>query len=180
MGLFLVESALPRNLREREALEQTVASLADNTQSAESSLIEVQVSSDLTRAFFVLETQAQASVPEILGKTGVPVTLVKAVRLVGADLEQVKNNALAVRYLVEWNLPEGLTMEKYIARKMASPIHYAEVPAVTFQRTYVCEDLTKCVCFYDSPDEETVYEARKAVGASVDAITETFRIPTQK
>ena len=178
MGLFLAESVLPKNLRERSVLAEAIATLGELAQSTDSSLIEVQVSSDLTRAFFVWQSPTQASVREILANGAVPVTLVKAVRLVGANPEEVKNQARTVRYVVEWNLPEGLTMEKYLARKKANSPHYADVPAVTFQRTYVCEDLTKCVCFYDSPDEETVYEARKAVSAPVDAITETFRIPT--
>ncbi len=180
MALFLAESVLPQNLRERATLEQKVAALAEAALSVQSSLVEAQISNDLTRAFFVLESSTQALIREILSRAEIPVTLVKAVRLVGADSEQVRNNVAKVRYLVEWNLPEGLTMEQYLARKKANSVHYAEVPAITFQRTYVCEDLTKCVCFYDSPDEETVYEARNAVSAPVDAITETFRIPTPK
>ena len=75
-------------------------------------------------------------------------------------------------YLVEWNLPENLTMDQYLERKKTNSVHYAEVPEVAFSRTYVCEDMTKCLCFYDAPNESTVKKAREAVKAPIDTITE--------
>lgn len=77
-----------------------------------------------------------------------------------------------MNYLVEWNLPENLTMEEYLDRKKKNSVHYAEVPEVTFSRTYVCEDMTKCLCFYDAPDESAVKKAREAVKTPIDTITE--------
>lgn len=180
VGLYLVESVLPKNLRDQVAVESAVDSIQSRAESDASALIEVQVASDFTRAFFVMDSNNQATVRQIFADSRVPVTLVKAVRLVGAELEQVKANKGKVRYLVEWNLPEGLTMDAYLKRKKENSVHYAEVPEVTFQRTYVCEDMTKCLCFYDSPDEETVHSARKAVSAPVDAITETIQISPRK
>jgi len=42
---------------------------------------------------------------------------------------------------------------KYLERKKNNSVHYEEVPEVAFSRTYVCEDMSKCLCFYDAPDE---------------------------
>ncbi len=80
----------------------------------------------------------------------------KEVRLVGEELEKVKANKDIVNYLVEWNLPEHLTMDQYLERKKKNSVHYEEVPEVQFARTYVCEDMTKCLCFYDAPDQDAV------------------------
>ena len=57
-------------------------------------------------------------------------------------------------------------------RKKANSVHYAEVPEVSFARTYVCEDMTKCLCFYDAPNAAAVKKAREAVKAPIDALTE--------
>ncbi|EGL84037.1 hypothetical protein CathTA2_0406 [Caldalkalibacillus thermarum TA2.A1] len=47
-----------------------------------------------------------------------------------------------------------------------------KVPQASFLRTYVCEDMTKCLCFYDAEDEQAVLKAREVVEAPVDSITE--------
>ncbi len=177
MALYLVESILPKDKRDKTTFETAIQTLSENAADKESSLIEVQVSNDFTRAFLVLESTSQAVIRDIFNTSNLPVTLVKPVRIVGANLDDVRQKETKVRYLVEWNLPEGLTMDAYIERKKKSSVHYAEVPEVTFQRTYVCEDMTKCLCFYDGPDEEAIFKARKAVGAPVDAITETISVP---
>jgi len=176
MSLYLVESILPKDKRSEKTLEEAIEQLSKEAKEKTSSLIEAQIANDFTRAFLVLDSASQNLIREIFNKSGLPVTLIKPVRLVGTNLEQVLNAPVQVRYLVEWNLPEGLTMEAYLERKKNSSVHYAEVPEVTFQRTYVCEDMTKCLCFYDGPDEEAIYKARKAVGAPVDAITETVQV----
>lgn len=176
MSLYLAESVLSQNLRERDSLEQAVDRIAQKAEAVQGSLVEVQVSNDLVRAFFVLEVSEQKQVKEIFAAAGVPVSLVKPVRLVGQQPEEIRKTADKARYLVEWNLPEGLTMEAYLARKKEKSPLYAEVPQVSFLRTYVCEDMTKCLCFYDAPDEETVHKAREVVQAPVDTITETTAI----
>ncbi len=38
-------------------------------------------------------------------------------------------------YLVQWNLPPGLTMETYLQRKAEKTPLYAQVPEVSFERT---------------------------------------------
>ena len=98
-----------------------------------------------------------SSTLEHLNDVGIIANLVKEVRLVGDELDNVKANKDKVNYLVEWNLPEDLTMEKYLERKKQNSVYYDEVPEVSFARTYVCEDMTKCLCFYDAPDERLLH-----------------------
>ena len=92
------------------------------------------------------------------------------VRLVGAGLSDVKAARPAAGYLVEWDLPEGLDMESYLARKKANSPMYAKVPEVSFLRTYVREDMVKCLCLYDGPGEQSVLRAREAVETPVDRL----------
>jgi hypothetical protein len=172
MGLFLVESFLNGAIKEKKAFENKAAEVQAGLGEKQSNLIEVQVSKDLSRAFFIIESESRGQVSETLREHGIPVTLIKPVRLVGAELDEVKKQADVVNYLVEWNLPENLTMEAYLDRKKTNSAHYAEVPEVAFSRTYVCEDMTKCLCFYDAPDEAAVKKARQAVKAPIDSITE--------
>jgi hypothetical protein len=171
-SLYLVESILHSSVKGKEAFEQKVVEIREELGKQNASLIEVQVAKDFSRAFFILETEERSVINESLRGLGIPVTLIKPVRLVGTELEEVKKQSDKVNYLVEWNLPENLTMDAYLERKSKNSVHYAEVPEVTFSRTYVCEDMTKCLCFYDSPDESTVKKAREAVKAPIDTITE--------
>ena len=94
--------------------------------------------------------------------------LVKEVRLVGKELDAVKEQNDVVNYLVEWNIPADITMDQYLARKKKNSVHYDEVPEVSFSRTYVCEDMSKCLCFYDAPDEAAVKRAREAVQTPIE------------
>lgn len=172
MGLYLVESILNGAVKDKSAFEQKVAEIQEQLGSKEANVIEVQASKDLSRAFFIIESTERNTVNETLRSLEIPVSLIKAVRLVGQELEDVKKEAQVVNYLVEWNLPENLTMEAYLERKKNNSVHYDEVPEVSFSRTYVCEDMTKCLCFYDAPDESSVKKAREAVKAPIDSITE--------
>ncbi|MBF6247044.1 DUF4242 domain-containing protein, partial [Nocardia elegans] len=63
-----------------------------------------------------------------------------------------------------------IDMETYLARKKANSPKYADVPEVDFLRTYVREDMDKCLCFYDAPDEAAVRRARAAVSTPVDRL----------
>lgn len=172
MALYLVESALNGKVLGKEGFENKVNSIQTGLSAKNAALIEVQVSKDLTRAFFIVESENRNTVVESLREQEVPVTLIKSVRLVGKELADVKKQAEKVNYLVEWNLPENLTMDQYLDRKKTNSAHYAEVPEVAFSRTYVCEDMTKCLCFYDAPDEDALKKARAAVKAPIDTITE--------
>ncbi len=171
-SLFLVESIFNKAVNGKEDFEKLVGEIPEELDKQSASLIEVQVAKDLKRAFFIFEAEERNVINESLRELGIPVTLIKPVRLVGTELEQVKKQADKVNYLVEWNLPENLSMDAYLERKTKNSVHYAEVPEVTFSRTYVCEDMTKCLCFYDSPDEDKVKKAREAVKAPIDTITE--------
>ncbi|MDF2720448.1 MAG: hypothetical protein K0Q59_123 [Paenibacillus sp.] len=172
MSLYLVESALNGTVKDKAEFEQKVAQLQQELANEQASVIEVQVSKDFSRAFFIFESAGRDALNASLRKAGIPVVLSKPVRLIGQDLEDVKKQKEVVNYLVEWNLPESLTMDAYLERKKNNSVHYAEVPEVTFSRTYVCEDMTKCLCFYDAPGEAAVKKAREAVKAPIDSITE--------
>lgn len=172
MALYLVESALGGVVNDQAGLKAKVDELQGKLAGNGSAIIEVQVAKDFARAFFIVETSERDTVHAALREAGVPVLLSKPVRLVGQELEDVKKQQAAVNYVVEWNLPEHLTMDQYLERKRTNSAHYAEVPEVQFSRTYVCEDMTKCLCFYDAPGEAAVKRAREAVKAPIDSITE--------
>lgn len=172
MSLFLLESSLVGVVASKEELDEKVADLQGELEKQNATLIELQVAKNFDRAFFIVEAEKEETVVTVLTDANVSVDLVKNVRLVGDDLESVKQKKDVVNYIVEWNLPEDLTMDKYLARKEKNSVHYEEVPEVSFARTYVCEDMSKCLCFYDAPDEGAVNRAREAVQAPIDSITE--------
>lgn len=172
MTLYLVESALNGIVKDKAGFEQKIAELQKELAPQDVTVIEVQVSKDLSRAFFIFESAGRDILNASLRSAGIPVILSKPVRLIGQDLDEVKQQKEVVNYLVEWNLPENLTMDQYLERKKNNSVHYAEVPEVSFSRTYVCEDMTKCLCFYDAPGEAAVKKAREAVKAPIDSITE--------
>ncbi|WP_276355048.1 DUF4242 domain-containing protein [Cohnella caldifontis] len=168
MALYLVESVL--GTLDRTLFQEKVRAIQSKAEGRGVRLIEVQAAENYSRAFFILEGGDRAEVTEILRGADVPISLIKPVRLIGKDVGQVTQGE-NVNYLVEWNIPEGLTMEQYLERKLKNSVHYSEVPEVTFSRTYVCEDMTKCLCFYQAPDESAVKRARQAVSTPIDSIT---------
>lgn len=171
MSLFLVETPL-QGITTKEQLETKTNEVQEAVQKKNGNLIEVQVSKDLSRTFLILESEDEAVLTQTLRNIGIEPDLVKNVRLVGKELDEVKKQAGNVNYLVQWNLPEDLSMDEYLERKKKNSVHYSEVPEVSFERTYVCEDMSKCLCFYDAPDEDAVKRAREAVKTPVDSITE--------
>ncbi len=88
----------------------------------------------------------------------------------GADLGELKAARPAAGYLVEWDLPAGLDMDTYLERKRVKSPLYATVPEVAFLRTWVREDMVKCLCFYDAPDVAAVVRARDAVSTPIDRL----------
>jgi hypothetical protein len=172
MALYLVESSLKELVSTKDELNQKVSELQSSLGEKGAALIEVQVSKDFSRSFFIVEGEKQEVATETLEAAGISVELVKEVRLVGKELDAVKEQNDVVNYLVEWNIPADITMDQYLARKKKNSVHYDEVPEVSFSRTYVCEDMSKCLCFYDAPDEAAVKRAREAVQTPIDAITE--------
>src|SRR5262249_41969479 len=169
MALFLLEFASPARSRgDVGALFERVAQAAGR---AGGEFIEAQVSNDLQRVYVVIEQHDErgdeAGLQRARDAGGVPARTIVQVRLIGATLDQVKASRGAADYLVEWDFPDGLTMDAYLARKKANAPKYAQVPEVQFLRTYVCEDMSKCLCFYLAHDEAAVRRAREAVGAPV-------------
>src|SRR5699024_302803 len=166
-SLFLFETIFKEEDQQKEVVEQKIEAIQERVTNKGAAFIEAQIAKDLSQAFFIIETEDTDTVVELFDQKQITVGLIKEVRLLGEQLEDVKKQKDVVNYLVEWNLPENLTMEQYLKRKEKNSVHYAEVPEVSFARTYVCEDMTKCLCFYDAPDQSTVEKAREAVQAPI-------------
>lgn len=168
MSLFLVESTINEVSSKNEF--KSLVEKVHTTESVE--VIEVQVAKDFSRSYFILESLEQDVAISALQSQGISIDLVKEVRLIGKELDEVKAGGEQVNYLVEWEIPAEITMEKYLERKKKNSVKYEEVPDVKFSRTYVCEDMTKCLCFYDAPDEAAVKRAREAVQTPITSLTE--------
>ena len=151
-----------------------LGALAERVAEAGGALVEFLVSRVGRRVFVVAEVDGPDPLAAALTAGLRPGDRVDAspvaVRLVGADLTELRAQTPAAGYLVEWDLPAELTMDEYLARKRANSAGYAEVPETRFLRTYVREDLAKCVCLYDAPDETYLRKARAAVDAPVDRL----------
>lgn len=133
-------------------------------------LIEVQVTAQRRRVFAIAEFGQDAHALDATQLATATVSGPHQVRLVGADLSDLKAARPQAGYLVEWDLPAELDMDSYLARKKANAPKYADVPEVQFLRTYVREDMDKCLCFYDAPDEAAVRRARDAVSTPIDRL----------
>lgn len=173
MSLYLVEVAL--NGRNEAEIAQALDGFAQAL-AGKGELIEAQVGVEAGRAFLVAQASDVSHVSEAARAAGLSQVEAKEVKLVGAELDEVKAKAGKANYLVEWNLPEGLTMERYLQRKREKSVNYAKVPEVSFERTYVCTDMSKCLCFYEAPSEESVIKAREAVEAPIDLLTTLKRV----
>lgn len=173
MTLFLLE--IPTLATERAEVDNLIDRSIPVVTERGVTLIESRVTADLKRLFIVVEGDATDSddLRTALADADVAVEDIAPVRLVGAELDEVRAQAeTSPRYLVEWDLPPELTMDTYLARKKEKSPLYAEVPEVAFRRTYVREDLDKCLCFYDAPCVEDVQRARDVVSAPIDRLHE--------
>jgi Protein of unknown function (DUF4242) len=169
MTLYLYE--LVPGQPDRPAVDALLKTLDAEIHRAGGELIEAQVTAGADRVFAVAEFPASPTQPlqasmldasEIVGP--------HLVRLVGAQLAELKTIRPAAGYLVEWDLPDTLDMDSYLARKRANAPKYAQVPETSFLRTYVREDMDKCLCLYDAPDEDAVRRARRAVETPIDRL----------
>lgn len=167
MPLFLTEITLDDRSPEIPDVLRTIRSVAEDN-GAE--FIEAQVTADRIRIFVILEANESGSVRDALVAAGLRAEGFDPVRLVGADLDEIKRERPSSGYLVEWDIPSGITMDTYLARKKEKSPLYAQVPETTFQRTYVREDMVKCLCFYDAPDEAAVVRAREVVSTPIDRL----------
>lgn len=175
MALVLVE--LAPTVQGRDGLTPILDTISAAVRQAGGEVIEVQVGADLTPVYVVTEHADVAAIDTAVRASGQPVKDVAEVRLVGATLEEVKASRGSAEYLVEWDLPKTLTMDTYLNRKRERSPLYANVPEVRFLRTYVREDMEKCLCFYDAPDEDAVCRAREAVSAPIDRMTKLAGVP---
>lgn len=174
MALFLIETPLPS----RADRDPLIRRLGDAVDRADGELIEIQFGLDTGRLYAIVEHVDGADLESTLVADGdVPIHGVVEVRLVGPSLDDVKAARGEAGFLVEWDLPVGLSMDEYLARKRAKAPLYAQVPETTFLRTYVCQDMSKCLCFYRAPDEAAVLRARRAVDTPVDRVTRIAEAP---
>ena len=170
LQLFELVPATPS----REAAETLIAQVSQAVEAVGASVLESQVTASHERIFTIIELGSD----DVAGLTtavrnavsDAEVTGPDEVRLVGAELEDVRGLRGSADYLVEWDIPAEIDMETYLTRKKANSPKYAQVPEVSFLRTYVREDTVKCLCFYDAPDEDAVVRAREAVSTPIDRL----------
>ncbi len=169
MPLFLIETPLPQG--STAEIDALVAQFADVARQADGELIEVQVGIDAGVVYGIVEHEDAAAIDTAVRESALPAQSAVPVRLVGADLADLKASKAGAQYLVEWDIPKGISMEQYLNRKREKAPLYANVPETRFLRTYVREDMAKCLCLYDAPDEDAVRRARDAVSTPVDRLT---------
>lgn len=173
MSLYLIEVAVAEGEADAEpgrvAAEGALRRVADGAAQTGAEVLEASVTGDHARAFVVLEAADRDVAAAAARASGLRFTGPDAVRLVGATVEQVRasRDAASARYLVEWDFPAELTMDAYLARKREKAPLYEQVPEVSFLRTYVREDMQKCLCLYDADSEQDVRRARDVVATPI-------------
>ncbi|MFM6978370.1 MAG: DUF4242 domain-containing protein, partial [Micrococcales bacterium] len=163
MSLFVAEINTSKDQAVEAALETINVTLAG----IGGEFIESQVTADHNRIFAVLEHENIVEVETALDGAGLNVEDLAKVRLVGAELEDIKKLKKSSQYLVEWDFPADLTMDKYLTRKAEKSPLYNDISDVKFLRTYVREDMVKCLCFYDGESEAAVVAAREVVDTPI-------------
>ncbi|GAB3624745.1 DUF4242 domain-containing protein [Mariniluteicoccus endophyticus] len=167
-SLFLVE-IVPTATTD-DGVRTVITAVGDAARTAGAELIESQVTADRGRVFAVVEAPAADALTSLALDGAAEVSEPAEVRLVGADLADIKAQRPEAEYLVEWDIPAEIDMDTYLSRKKAKSPLYANVPEVSFLRTYVREDMQKCLCFYDGPDTDAVVRAREAVSTPIDRL----------
>jgi hypothetical protein len=166
MGLFLVELHSPAAANRREAIERAARSVIEGLGGR---VVETAFAAELGKLYVIVDGIASGPLGDAVRATPeLEVDDIAPVRLVGDAPAQ---GLAAPSHLVEWDLPAGLAIGDYLARKVQKTPLYAKVPEVKFLRTYVREDMVKCVCLYDAPDDGAVRRAREAVSAPVDRLS---------
>ena len=174
VDLFLIEKKT--NTTDKNELANLVTSLAETIAQAGGSPVEFFFGEQLQIVYGVSEANSKIILEAGLTKAGIPYDDVSPVRIVGATIDEVRERASEANYLVEWDLPAELTMDTYLQRKKEKSPLYANVPETTFLRTYVREDMVKCLCLYDAPDDDAVKRAREAVSTPIDRLTKIGNI----
>ncbi|MGV2387615.1 MAG UNVERIFIED_CONTAM: DUF4242 domain-containing protein [Microcystis novacekii LVE1205-3] len=169
MTLYLVED--DRQERTKEEVSEILERIATLASKSQGELIEALIGETEGRLFLIIK-----AIDSRLPRTSTRKRWAKLATNQGNALDWagLSHCARAQRQSQLSSTVEftpGLTMETYLQRKAEKTPLYAQVPEVSFERTYVCEDLSKCLCFYDSPDEAAVKRAREVVGAPIDSLT---------
>ena len=107
MTLYLVEDDQQERTKEEvsEILER-IATLASKSQGE---LIEALIGGTEGRLFLIIKAIDRASLEQVLENAGLGWQLIKEMRLIGQDLATVRERKDKANYLVQWNLPPGLT-----------------------------------------------------------------------
>jgi hypothetical protein len=164
VGLFLVELRSPAD--RRESVEGAARSVVGGLGGR---VVETAFAAELGKLYVIVDGIAPGALADaVRAAPQLEVDAIAPVRLVG---EAPAHGLVAPSHLVEWDLPAGLALGDYLARKAQKTPLYAKVPEVKFLRTYVREDMVKCVCLYDAPDDGAVRRARDAVSAPVDRLS---------
>ncbi len=165
MPLLLIELAASAS---EPSVEDLVRRAREVLEREGARLVETNHAQALGRLYVIAEGEALDELPPALERAELRVVEAAPVRLVGTPAEQ---GSPQPSHSVEWDFPKGLAMDAYLKRKAEKTPLYAQVPEVKFLRTYVREDMVKCVCLYDAPDEEAVRRARAVVSAPVDRLS---------
>ena len=141
MSLYLFEIVPAAS--DRASARALIAAVDEAASSVSAAVLESQVTSGHGRVFTVVEHDGD---PDALGaavREGLKavetseITGPDEVRLVGAEIEDIRGLRGSADYLVEWDIPAEIDMETYLTRKKANSPKYAQVPEVSFLRTYV-------------------------------------------
>lgn len=178
MTLFLYETT-PSEAQQADP-KSLIDSIASTLRSAGAEVIETQVTKGAAIVFTIIELadgpdgacSTEAPVLDAATLGAASVTAPAQVRLVGTDLETIKAARPEAGYLVEWDIPAEIDMDTYLTRKKEKSPKYAEIPEVSFLRTYVREDTDKCLCFYNAPDTDAVVRAREIVSTPISRLHE--------
>lgn len=168
--LFLIEVPSPTGASHSD-MQPVFDRIEEATQQAKGELIEVQYGRDLGVVYGIIEHRNAEALEGLLRHHELEFEAVIPVQLVGPTLDEVKARRGSANYLVEWDIPEEIGLDQYLATKRKKAPLYEQVPETTFMRTYVRQDAIKCLCFYDAPDEDAVRRARDAVSTPIDRLT---------
>ena len=169
MDLYMTEKLT--ETEDKNQLEEIVSTLAKVIKDSGGEPVDFFFGEGLKTVYSISEAPSKIALEAQLTKSDISYKEVSQVRIVGATVDEVRQHSQDATYLVEWDLPADLSMDTYLQRKKEKSPLYANVPETTFLRTYVREDMDKCVCLYDAPDEAAVVRARECVDTPIDRMT---------
>ena len=169
MDLYMTEKLT--ETEDKNQLEEIVSTLAKVIKDSGGEPVEFFFGEGLKTVYSISEAPSKIALEAQLTKSDISYKEVSQVRIVGATVDEVRQHSQDATYLVEWDLPADLSMDTYLQRKKEKSPLYENVPETTFLRTYVREDMDKCVCLYDAPDEAAVVRARECVDTPIDRMT---------